>query len=310
MSPASGPGRAERTSVRIASTTRLADRQPAHQPLRGDQIVGGHRRLGAGLIRAGGVEQNFALGLQVRIIDVDFHQEAVELGFGQRIGAFLLERVLRRQHVEGLGQIVARAGDRHMLFLHGLQQRRLGARRGAVDLVGHQQLREHRSGDEAEAALAAGDFLQHLGAENVGRHQVGRELHALGIETERDAHGLDQLGLGQAGHADQQRMAAGQHGDQCAFDDDVLAEDHRADGGFGGAHMGGGRFRRAHDHIFQLFKAFAACRRHDLGSFHRPRLGLSGTMQQTHQSGFRCAVWAESASIFGQAYAIFRSLSG
>ena len=237
---------------------RLADRQAAHQPLRRDQLFRGHRRLGARFLGAGGVEQDFALGRLVGIVDVDFHQEAVELRLGQRIGAFLLERVLRRQHVERLGQIVAGAGDRHMLFLHRLQQRRLGARTGAVDLVGHQQLREHRAGDEAEAALAARGFLQHLGAENVGRHQVGRELHALGVQAERDAHGLHQLGLGEAGHADQQSMAAGQHGDQRALDHDVLAEDHRADGGLGGAHMGGGRFRRAHDHIFQFFQAFAA----------------------------------------------------
>jgi hypothetical protein len=150
-------------------------------------------------------------------------------------------------------------------------------------------LREHRAGDETEAALAAGGFFQNLGTENVGRHQVGRELHALGVETERDAHGLHQLGLGEAGHADQQGMAAGQHGHQRALDHDVLAEDHRADGGFRGANMGGGRFRRAHDHIFQFFKAFAACRRHDFGSFRRSPLDKLGAMQQTHQTRILCA---------------------
>ena len=103
---------------------------------------------------------------------------------------------------------MAVAGDRDVLLLHRLQQRRLGARAGAVDLVGHQQLGEDRAGDEAEAALAAGALLQHLGAEDVGRHQVGGELDAPGVEPEHDAHGLDQLGLGEAGHADQQRMAA------------------------------------------------------------------------------------------------------
>ena len=175
--------------------------------------------------------------------------------------------------MEGLGQIVARAGDRDVLLLHRLQQRRLRARRGAVDLVGHQQLREHRAGDEAEAALAARAFLQHLGAENVGRHQIGRELDAARVEPERDAHGLDQLGLGEAGHADQQRMAAGQHGHQRALDHDVLAENDLADGGLGGAHVGGGRFRRAHDHVFQLLQAFAACHRHDVFD---PSVGANG----------------------------------
>ena len=68
--------------------------------------------LGLGVLDAGGLVQDAPLGLDLGIEDVDLHQEAVELGFGQRIGAFLLERVLGGQHVEGRGQIVARAGDR------------------------------------------------------------------------------------------------------------------------------------------------------------------------------------------------------
>ena len=187
---------------------RFADRQAAHQPLRGDQLVGGHGRLRLALFGAGGVEHDPPLGLAVGIVDVDLHQEAVELRFRQRIGAFLLDRVLGREHMEGPRHVVAVAGDRHVLLLHRLQQRRLGARAGAVDLVGHQELAEDRAGNEAEAALAAGAFLQHLGADDVGRHQVGRELDAARVEPEHDAHGLDQLGLGEAGQADQQRVAA------------------------------------------------------------------------------------------------------
>ena len=63
-------------------------------------------------------------------------------------------------------------------------------------------------GMKRKLRLPPGAFLQHLGAEDVGRHQVGRELDAAGVEAEHDAHGLDQLGLGEAGHADQQRVAA------------------------------------------------------------------------------------------------------
>ena len=37
----------------------------------------------------------------VGIGHVDLQEEAVELRLGQRIGAFLLERVLRREHMEG-----------------------------------------------------------------------------------------------------------------------------------------------------------------------------------------------------------------
>ena len=105
-------------------------------------------------------------------------------------------------------QIVARARDRDVLFLHRLQQRGLGARAGAVDFVGHEQLSKHRTGDEAEGALAGTALVEHLGAQNIRRHQVRRELDALGIQTKRDAERLDQLGLGQPGYADQKRVAA------------------------------------------------------------------------------------------------------
>ncbi|MGY4368326.1 hypothetical protein ACVW1A_004391 [Bradyrhizobium sp. LB1.3] len=177
----------------------------------------------------GGLEQDTALGVAIGIVDVDLHQETVELRFRQRIGSFLLQRVLRGEYMERLRQIVARAGHGDVLLLHRLEQRRLRARAGAVDLVGHQQLREHRAGDEAEGTLAAGALVEHFGAENVRWHQIGRELDALGIEAERDAERLDQLGLGETGDADQQRMAAGEDGDQRVLDHAVLAEDDGRD---------------------------------------------------------------------------------
>ena len=40
------------------------------------------------------------------IIDEDVEHEAVQLGLGQRIGALLLDGVLRGQHEERLGQPV------------------------------------------------------------------------------------------------------------------------------------------------------------------------------------------------------------
>ncbi len=225
----------------------------------GHQVVGGHRGLRLGLFRAGGVEQDAALGVLVRIIDVDLHQKAVELGLGEGIGAFLLQRVLRRQHMERLWQIVARTRDRDVLFLHRLQQRRLRTRRGAVDFVGHQKLCEHRSGEKAKAAFAASALFQHFGAENVGRHQVRRELHAPCVEAEHRTHVFHELGLGEAGDADQQRVAAGQNGNQCVLDHVFLAENHGPDGGLGSLRMTGGGFGRPHDHVFHLLDAFTAC---------------------------------------------------
>src|SRR3546814_7891166 len=56
-------------------------------------------------------------------------------------------------------------------LLHGLQQGRLRARAGAVDLVGHQELAEHRTGNEAEGAAADLVLLQDLRPQDVGRSE-------------------------------------------------------------------------------------------------------------------------------------------
>ena len=189
---------------------RLADRHAAHQALRRHQLVRRHRRLRLGLLGAGGGEQHAPLGLAVGIVDVDLHQEAVELRFGQRIGAFLLERVLGRQHVERLRQVVAHAGDRDMLFLHRLQQRRLGARAGAVDLVRHQQL-GRTPGPGMKRKLRRPPALSSSTSEPRMSDGIrsGVNWMRLASRPEHDAQRLDQLGLGEARHADQQRMAAG-----------------------------------------------------------------------------------------------------
>ena len=86
--------------------------------------------------------------------DVDLEHEAVELRFGQRIRAFELDRILRRQHEERRRQRPRLAERRHAPFLHRFEQRRLGLRRGAVDLVGQQQVGEDRAGVEHELLAA------------------------------------------------------------------------------------------------------------------------------------------------------------
>ena len=87
-----------------------------------------------------------------RIVDLDVEHEAVQLGLGQRIGPFLLDRVLRGDGEERLGQRIGRLADRHFALLHGLQQRGLGLGRRAVDFVGQQDVGEDRPFDEAEIA--------------------------------------------------------------------------------------------------------------------------------------------------------------
>ena len=219
----------ERTSERIASTTLSPTgmrRTRRCAAISSATFIAGRGRSSA---MPGRRDQHLPLRLAVGIIDVDLQQEAVELRFGQRIGAFLLQRVLGRQHMKRPRQRMVLAGDRDAALLHRLQQRRLRARARPVDLVGHQQLTEHRARDEAERSPPGLAFLEDLGAENIGRHQVGRALDALVVEPEDRAERLDEPGLGEPGDADQQGVSAAQQGDQGLLDHLALTEDDFAD---------------------------------------------------------------------------------
>ena len=159
--------------------------------------------------------------------------EAVELGLGQGIGAFEFDRVLGGEHEEGGGQVVGPARDGDLVLLHGLKQGGLGLGRGAVYLVGEDDIGEDRAGNEAEAA-PPGLFVlvNDLGAGDVRGHQVGRELHPVEGEFEHPGDGVDEQGLGETGHADQQAVAVGQQADERLLDDRLLADDDLADFAF------------------------------------------------------------------------------
>src|SRR5262249_37178322 len=62
------------------------------------------------------------------------------------------------------------------------------------------------------------------------RHEVRRELDALGIEAQHLAQGLHQQGLGEPGHADQQRMAAAEQRHQPVLAHLLLPKDDGACG--------------------------------------------------------------------------------
>ena len=202
----------------------FADGNLADQALGPAQGIGRDDRLGQFLGHTGGRQQHLPFRGEFRIADIDLQQEPVELRFRQGIRAFLFQRVLGGEHMERLRQGVILTGDRNAMFLHRLQQRRLGARAGAVDFVRHQQLAEDRPFDEPEGAPPAIAFLEDFGAQYVGRHQVRRALDPFGVQAKHDRQRLDQLGLGQARHADQQHMAAGQQRDQGLLDHFALAE--------------------------------------------------------------------------------------
>jgi hypothetical protein len=81
------------------------------------------------------------------------HEEAVELGLGQPVGAGLLDRVLGGDDHERPAHRVRDAVDGDPALLHDLQQRRLGLRAGPVDLVGQHDRREDRPALELEGLV-------------------------------------------------------------------------------------------------------------------------------------------------------------
>ena len=77
------------------------------------------------------------------VVHQHLHHEAVDLRFGQRVGAFGLDRVLCRHHHKRVGHFVRFTGNRDLAFLHHFEQGALHFGRGAVDLIGQQQVGEH-----------------------------------------------------------------------------------------------------------------------------------------------------------------------
>ena len=84
-------------------------------------------------------------------------------------------------------------------------------------------------GLELETPPAVGALDHDVGADDVGRHQVGRELDAVEVEVEHLGQRADEERLAQARHALEQGMAADEQAGQDAVDDLVVADDHLAD---------------------------------------------------------------------------------
>ena len=122
---------------------------------------------------------------------------------------------------------MAARGDR--AFLHRLQHGRLGFGRGAVDFVGQADLGEDRPPLELELPPSLGRFHDHVGAQDVGGHQVGRELDPRELQVERFGQRADQERLAQPRHALQEAMPAHEEAGQYAVDDLVVSHDDPSD---------------------------------------------------------------------------------
>ena len=121
----------------------------------------------------------------IRIIHQHFQRKTVELRFGQRIRAFVINRVLRGENGKHRRQNVRLAVDRRAAFLHCFQKRGLRLGRRSVDFVGEQHIGENRAATQTELRCTT---VENIGAHDIGGHQIGRELHAFEGRTQNVRH--------------------------------------------------------------------------------------------------------------------------
>ena len=95
---------------------------------------------------------------------------------------------------------------------------RLGRR--PVDLVGEEDLREDRAAAEVETA---GLQIEDAGSDDVRRHEVGRELHAVEVGLDEPGQNFCHQGFRRSGDALQQHVATGQEGHAEQLEDFLLA---------------------------------------------------------------------------------------
>ena len=156
------------------------------------------------------------------IADDHLEQETVDLCFGQGVGAFLLDGVLRGHHHERLVEGEGVVADGDLALLHGFEQGALHLGGGAVDFVGEHEVGENRAFLYLE--LFALDAVDH-GADYVGGEQVGRELDAAVARIDELREGFDGKGLCKAGDAFEEHVAVAEQSDEQALHEVLLAHD-------------------------------------------------------------------------------------
>ncbi len=90
-------------------------------------------------------------------------------------------------------------------------------------------MREDGAALELEGAFARVGVHDEVCAEDVGGHEVGRELNAIERHVEHFAERSDEERLAKAGHAFEQHVAAAEQRDERALDDVGVADDDFAD---------------------------------------------------------------------------------
>ena len=149
-------------------------------------------------------------------------EKAVELRLGQRVRALVLDGVLGRDDEKRPLEPVCDAVDRGLALLHRLEERCLRLRRGAVDLVGEEEIREDRPWPKLEVGVA---LVPDRGPRHVGRHEIRRELDAREPDPEHSGEGAGRESLCEARVVLEQDVPVGEEAEQHELECVTLADD-------------------------------------------------------------------------------------
>ncbi len=207
----------------------LRDGNPANESLKGHQIRARHGSRKRGVLNGRRGPHDVELLVFGWMLDDDMKHEAVELGFGQRVRAFELNRVLGRKDEERLFERVGAPLDRDAVLLHRFEQCGLGLRRRSVDFVRQQNVAEHRTRRKHHRPPArCRVFLNDVRAGDVRRHQVWRELDAREFQIQHARHRVNQQRLGQTRNAHDDAVATDKQRQKNLIDDVFLTNDDLA----------------------------------------------------------------------------------
>src|SRR5437588_2926246 len=113
-------------------------------------------RLDVNSIEATSIEAGIPTGHDLqfifsrRIREQNLQQKASELRFGQRVSALVFDRIFGCEHTEQRRQRISFAIYRDLSLFHRFQEGCLCLWRRAIDLVGEQNVREHRTMSQVE----------------------------------------------------------------------------------------------------------------------------------------------------------------
>ena len=138
----------------------------------------------------------------------------VALCFGEWICSIVFDRILGCNGEKRIGEPVFLPLNGNLAFVHRFQQRRLGSRGRAVDLVGKQQIGEDRTLTEGKRSLLRGI---NGGSENIRREQIGRELYAAEFGGNGARESFCKRGFPCTGNVFHENMPAGKESGQQQF---------------------------------------------------------------------------------------------